>query len=705
MVVRDNHILIMKRIFKFVLIALLAVSAGSCTKDNSADEKFQPVEITGVWAVSQLYDGSSWKNNSIREVMVFDGNGSYYLKKYTGQDRVTYTSGVIDADESMFVREDGSPDYTATYAGDQYSFSSFGTSQYILTRKSGTSLEFTTRKLEKVNSFIPKKPDPEPGDEINGTKLLEGNDIVGLITDASTGKGIPGIPVSDGYSLVRTDANGVYQFAGSNDTGTTPKVTRYVFYSTPSEYRIETVDGIPCFYKNLQYVPGKGRIRTDWTLKPLEKVEKKWTFVGIGDTQCGSTSEIMRYKKETIVDMKEYLPKFENPYGVVLGDITHDSNGTWSGMKSSMENIEIAGRVMPFFQVMGNHDHNALVDNAYASTQLYNDNFGPENYSFNIGDVHIVCFDNVLVTKREVNTGKANGWTWSEYNSGMSDICCEWFKKDIDCVSDKADKMLILCVHIPFNTSAPKHRTDIMNFAKQFKEVHIMAGHTHYNINYIHSNYVTKSGLPVYEHVHGAACGAWWESGSSINTTGAPAGYTVYSIDGAGIVDWKMKGSQKDEDHQFRVYDGNQTYNGTKGYSFNWYKTDNKGGSSGIVCKGYNMFKNAFVVEVFDDDNKYVKVEMYQKGLKVGDFTRVSAGASANICACSYLFNERSKNSTTWNSTASPFWYFTSTNPIPSEVQDWEVRMTRTIPGSGKENVYKVTKFTSDYTDFKRTIY
>ncbi|MBR0291405.1 MAG: hypothetical protein IJQ79_04645, partial [Bacteroidales bacterium] len=34
---------------------------------------------------------------------------------------------------------------------------------------------------------------------------------VGLVRDASTGKGIPGVPVSDGYKFTVTDENGVYQ--------------------------------------------------------------------------------------------------------------------------------------------------------------------------------------------------------------------------------------------------------------------------------------------------------------------------------------------------------------------------------------------------------------------------------------------------------------------------------------------------------------
>ena len=51
--------------------------------------------------------------------------------------------------------------------------------------------------------------------EINGTDISADNNLIGLVSDSSTGKGIPGVVVSDGYSVVKTDANGVYQFESS----------------------------------------------------------------------------------------------------------------------------------------------------------------------------------------------------------------------------------------------------------------------------------------------------------------------------------------------------------------------------------------------------------------------------------------------------------------------------------------------------------
>ena len=80
---------------------------------------------------------------------------------------------------------------------------------------------------------------------INGTRIQEGNNLVGLITDSKTGKGIEGVAVSDGYTITTTDKNGVYQFVGN-------PLTRVVYYTTPAEYEI-TLDEqtrLPLFYRH-----------------------------------------------------------------------------------------------------------------------------------------------------------------------------------------------------------------------------------------------------------------------------------------------------------------------------------------------------------------------------------------------------------------------------------------------------------------------
>ncbi len=550
-------------------------------------------------------------------------------------------------------------------------------------------------------------PDDQRVDVINGTNIEEGMTAVGLVSDASTGKGIAGIPVTDGYAYYTTDANGVYQFSAN-------RYTRKIYLSVPANYAIplDPDTHLPLFYSTKTFDKNKVN-RNDFVLTP-QAVEDKFTLIMIGDPQCQNTSQINRYSTETVPSMLSTLNqgaaegRYPNPYGITLGDITFDSTELWGGMKKTMSNLKLNnGNWFPIFQCIGNHDHNSLEQNSdYDATGKYVETFGPTDYSFDRGQAHIVVMDDIQCTKVSSNSSP-NRYTWG-YNGGFTKIQYNWFKEDIDRVADKANKIVVLCMHIPmragatsggssFNTDA--FYKEVLTLLKGFKEAHIMIGHTHYQQNYIHTSYVCRGGKPIYEHVHGAACGGWWSCES--NVTGAPNGYTVYEIDGNTVTNWVLTGSKTDPGYQLRVYDGDQIYTGSRGYEYAWNRSSNVGGSSNITAKGNASFKNAFVAEVFNDDDANWKLEMFQNGTKIGDFKRLANGGSCNICITSYFFNELGKNTDTWvNKTASHYWYFVPASKKPSSEKNWEVRATQTIPGSGKTNVYACGVLTTDYSEF-----
>jgi hypothetical protein len=232
--------------------------------------------------------------------------------------------------------------------------------------------------------------------EVNGTQLDGNTTLYGLVTDTS-GNPIPGVVVSDGYGCVTTDANGVYQMERY-------KKARFVHYSTPAGYAINTsADNYPLFYAEI--VHKNIADRHDFVLTPLPAPESDFTLVCIADPQCATTAEISRYVNETIPDVEAtvdaYKAKGTPVYGITLGDIVFDTPDLWSNMKESMAN-----RNLPVFQTIGNHDHlqtETSDDNAAANFETQ---FGPRNYSFNRGDVHIVSMDNVLYEGKKKVQGR-----------------------------------------------------------------------------------------------------------------------------------------------------------------------------------------------------------------------------------------------------------------------------------------------------------
>lgn len=555
------------------------------------------------------------------------------------------------------------------------------------------------------------KPDPGKQTEdisvINGTEIQTGMNLVGLISDAKTGKGIAGVPVTDGYKYVLTDANGVYQLKGN-------RFSKNVYYSTPAGYEISVnaSSGTPEFYstRKIDYYEVN---RNDFKLTPLSAPEEEFTLIMIGDPQCQKESEVARYKNETIADIINTVNtglsngSVKSAYALTLGDVTYDNSAMWAPMKQSMSNIRMSnGEGLRFFNCIGNHDHNSNATSGdEAATEEYVKHFGPTDYSFNRGNAHIVVIDNVLVTKPKSNSSP-NGSTW-EYNAGLTDAKMNWLTADLNTVKDKANTLVILCAHIPFRAGASsggstmnkdKHYEDVLRQLTEFKEAHIMIGHTHYAQNYIHNSYKCRSGLPVYEHIHGGACGSWWATDSDV--TGGPNGYNVYTVSGAGIREWYNKGTNRSRNFQLRVYDGNQKYTGTKHYEYTWYG-GGVGGSANIKAPGNAALKGCFVAQIWDDDDANWKVELYQGGNKVGNFSRLPNGTATNIAYSAFTFNEKGKNTDTWtNKTASHYWYFKPLSATPSKETDWEVRATHKFPGSGIETVYTCSSLTTDYSSF-----
>lgn len=555
------------------------------------------------------------------------------------------------------------------------------------TGKANTVLRSSLLVMPEFN--LDEKPSIIRTDWINNTKIEEGNDLIGLVSDPVTRTGIPGVAVSDGYSVVKTDANGVYQFKGNQKA-------RTVFISVPAEYEVPLSDkNTPLFYRSVS-VDG-GVKRNDFNLTPLSGSEENFTFVAIGDPQVKKSSHVTRYSQETITDIKQTLTerqnagRYMNAYAVTLGDIVHDKPNLWESVVKTMQNVQLgSGEYLPIFQCIGNHDHDAAEPSDYDAVGNFIRNCGPTDYSFNRGKVHFVVMDNVVCTD-------SKGTTWN-YKSGFSDEQYEWLRQDIDAVDNKDDKMIIICCHIPFKSEVDykNHLKEILAMMGEFNEAHFMIGHTHYQQNYIHKDYKTRNGLPVYEHIHGGACGAWWAC--NLNVDGSPNGYSIYEIEGNHMKNWVAKGTGLQDDCQMRVYDGNQTYTGTKGYIYNWYQ-DSVGGSDGIAYKGRAFLKDCFVVNLWNADDTYWTVEFTYNG-KTVPMKRADSSVM-DAAAVSFFFNECSKNTTSWTKALDHFWYIESPDGLdPSEVTGWTITATQTIPGSGEVNVYTSNALQVDYTGF-----
>ena len=372
---------------------------------------------------------------------------------------------------------------------------------------------------EESDDHLDKKENKDIPTQIS---VKPGMNLVGLVKDSITHKPIKGVMVSDGYTCAVTDEDGVYQLARNEHAV-------FVYYSIPSAYEVPAEEGLPKFYERID--KSQTVFRKDFSLIPLKEKEDNFTLLCIADPQCKTENDIKRFTEETAVDLKKKAATYQHVYGITLGDIVFDTPDNFPAMKKAL-NVE----GLKIFQVIGNHDHYQYAANDYACRENFENTFGPVNYSFNRGNVHIVALDDIIYEKSQ------------KYTGGLTDEIFEWLKADLAQVSD--DKMVILCVHIPFrNSSSINHNADVVELLSRFKEAHIMSGHTHYNLNYI---YPTSDSKLFYEHVQGAACGNWWTC--TMNGDGTPNGYGVYEISSNHIANWYYKGTNLKETDQIRVY-------------------------------------------------------------------------------------------------------------------------------------------------------
>jgi hypothetical protein len=162
------------------------------------------------------------------------------------------------------------------------------------------------------------------------------------------------------------------------------------------------------------------------------------------------------------------------------------------------------------------------------SDDTFQKTYGPTYYSFNRGQVHYVVMDNVRYLGKD-----------RDYDGFIQQNQLDWLQKDLSFVPK--NKLIVLCLHIPVH-SGTKNKEALYALLED-RNVHIMSGHTHYNVNAVREN--------IYEHNHGTVCGAWWTG--PICEDGTPCGYGVYKVKGTEL-SWHYQSTGKPAEHQMKIY-------------------------------------------------------------------------------------------------------------------------------------------------------
>ncbi|MBF9255449.1 calcineurin-like phosphoesterase C-terminal domain-containing protein [Pontibacter sp. 172403-2] len=330
------------------------------------------------------------------------------------------------------------------------------------------------------------------------------------------GKALANVTVSDGYSVVQTNARGKYKLPLN-------KQAKFVFLSTPSGYAFPDEKGIARHYHPITKT---GRQQYNFELTALQTDDTKHNFIIWADPQVKNENDVEQMLTQSVPDVQQLVRSFGAGaliHGVTVGDIVWDNHSLFDRYNQAVAEMNI-----PFFQALGNHDMDYNKGGDEVSDDTFESLYGPTHYSFNRGKVHYVVLDDVRYLGED-----------RKYDGYIAQQQLDWLKQDLAYVPK--NNLVIVCLHIPVHNGV-KNNAALYALLEGYK-AHIMSGHTHYNRN------VIKDGI--YEHNHGAVCGAWWTG--PICGDGTPRGYGVYEVDGTDLK-WYYKPTGLDKNYQVSIH-------------------------------------------------------------------------------------------------------------------------------------------------------
>ena len=355
----------------------------------------------------------------------------------------------------------------------------------------------------------------------------------------SNGKGLEGVVVSDGLLCTKTNVNGFYSLKSNLADA------KFVMVSIPSGYTAPTdANGLPIFYHRVTAAERKANMCVaDFSFNKIASNADRFTLLVGADPQprpssygfdnnayhsldcCEDLYRDMREKAATITD--------RNVYGLMLGDIVHEAMGLFDDYIAGLKTLNF-----PMFNVLGNHDNDKTAKTDVEGRRVFEEKLGPTNYSFNIGNVHFVVLDN-LIMKLE---GESDSQELTGSDQGLTDEIWQWLQNDLSHVD--RSKILMVAAHSPMTklrtggsrTTSAKHFADYTALFAEFAQAHIWSGHTHKTFNY---NYPQSSALyPIEEHTVARSTGELWTNEYEVG--GTPRGYVVVDVDGNNV-SWKFK--------------------------------------------------------------------------------------------------------------------------------------------------------------------
>lgn len=348
-------------------------------------------------------------------------------------------------------------------------------------------------------------------------------------------RGLSGVTVGQGSTLVRTDADGRFTLAPE------PGAELPAFIVKPPGHRLPTrADGLPDFWR-----PAGTR---HWEIALAEAPSAPPYDVRVfGDPQPKSLADVDYFERDIVAD-EARLPRAR--LGISLGDIVHSNLALLPAMAQAM-----AATRTPWLHASGNHDRDHAAPDDETSLASFRRVFGPDTFAWEEPGLAVVVLDNVIHQP-------ASGVP-ARYVGGLREAQFRFLETWLPTVP--SDALLVLAMHIPLFDANPDPAVDtfrgadrqrLFDLLARHPQVLVLSSHTHIQQHAWHGPEAGFAGpVPLHEYNVGAACGAFWsgvKDARGIPDTrmadGTPNGYATLTVqpEGRYALRWHVAGAADD---------------------------------------------------------------------------------------------------------------------------------------------------------------
>lgn len=334
---------------------------------------------------------------------------------------------------------------------------------------------------------------------------------------------LPGVRVSNGKEIVKTDAGGRYALPITDDTT--------IFLIKPRGYRTKLNEhNLPQFFYTHKpqgspqsHYPGvspTGQLPAsiDFGLYH-QKEPEKFKAILFGDPQPRDQKEVDYIAHDVV----EELIGTDASLGVTLGDIVFDDLNMFEPQARVIAMLGI-----PWYNVIGNHDLNFDAEDDRHSDETFERHFGPNYYSFDYGPVHFLVLDDVMWYLRDDGSGT--------YRGGLGEDQITFIRRDLALIPH--NQLVVLLMHIPLLDV--EDRQELYRLIEKRPFCMSISAHTHTQEH----RYITREDgwqgpQPHHHVVNVTVSGSWWQGvpderriPHATMPDGAPNGYSILSFDG-----------------------------------------------------------------------------------------------------------------------------------------------------------------------------